>query len=80
MAEVGIDISTQTPRPWSDQEIEAADVVVTMGCGETCPVFPGTRYIEWDLPDPSGLSVDGIRPIRDEIEARVRGLLAELIR
>jgi protein-tyrosine-phosphatase len=79
MAEVGIDISAQTPRRWSDQEIEAADVVVTMGCGDTCPVFPGTRYIEWELPDPSGLTVDEIRPIRDQIETRVRGLLEELV-
>jgi arsenate reductase len=78
MAEVGIDISGQTPRHWSDQEIAAANVVVTMGCGDACPVFPGTRYVEWELPDPSGLPVDEIRPIRDEIETRVRGLLDEL--
>jgi protein-tyrosine-phosphatase len=79
MAETGIDISGETPRPWSDEAIRAADVVVTMGCGDTCPVFPGTRYVEWELPDPAGLSVAEIRPIRDEIEARVRDLFAELI-
>lgn len=79
MEEVGIDISGQTPQAWSEEEIEGADVVVTMGCGDTCPVFPGKRYIDWELPDPSGLSLSEIRPIRDEIGARVRGLLQELI-
>jgi protein-tyrosine-phosphatase len=79
MAEVGVDITGETPRAWSDDAIRAADIVVTMGCGDTCPVFPGTRYVEWELPDPSGLSVEEIRPIRDEIEARVRRLLDELI-
>jgi arsenate reductase len=78
MAEVGIDLSGETPKPWSHQQLRAADVVVTMGCGDTCPVFRGTRYVDWELPDPSGLPVDEIRPIRDEIEARVRGLLDEL--
>ena len=79
MEEVGIDISRQTPQAWSEEEIESADVVVTMGCGDTCPVFPGKRYIDWELPDPSGLSLSEIRPIRDEIGTRVRGLLQELI-
>jgi protein-tyrosine-phosphatase len=79
MAEVGIDISGQKPQPWSNEEIKAADVVVTMGCGDTCPVFHGTRYVEWELPDPSGLSLDEIRPIRDEIGIRVQDLLDELI-
>jgi protein-tyrosine-phosphatase len=79
MEEVGIDVADETPTLWSDESIGAADVVVTMGCGDICPVFPGTRYLEWDLPDPSGLSLDEIRPIRDSIEAKVRGLLDELI-
>jgi protein-tyrosine-phosphatase len=79
MAEVGIDIAGETPHLWSDDAIKDADVVVTMGCGDTCPVFPGTRYVEWDLPDPSGMSVVEIRPIRDAIETKVRALLDELI-
>lgn len=79
MREVGIDIAGETPRPWSDDAIRAADVVVTMGCGDTCPVFRGTRYIEWELPDPSNLSLDEIRPIRDDIGTRVRSLLDQLI-
>jgi arsenate reductase len=79
MAEVGIDIAEETPRFWSDEAIEAAEVVVTMGCGDQCPVVPGTRYIDWDLPDPAGLSPDDVRPIRDQIETRVRALLEELI-
>jgi protein-tyrosine-phosphatase len=78
MAERGIDISGEYPKPWTDEIVRAADVVVTMGCGDACPIFPGTRYIDWDLDDPAGLTVDDVRPIRDEIERRVRGLLAEL--
>jgi arsenate reductase len=78
MAERGIDISGEYPKPWTDEIVRAADVVVTMGCGDACPIFPGTRYINWDLDDPAGLTVDDVRPIRDEIERRVRGLLAEL--
>lgn len=78
MAEVGIDIATAEPQPWSDEMVRSADVVVTMGCGDTCPVFPGTRYIDWDLDDPHGLGVEAVRPIRDEIGRRVRGLLVEL--
>lgn len=78
MAEKGVDIGGELPQPWADEVIRAADIVVTMGCGDACPVFPGKRYLDWELDDPSGRTVDGVRPIRDEIEARVRGLLEEL--
>jgi uncharacterized protein (TIGR03089 family) len=78
MAERGIDISAQTPRRWTDDLVRAADVVITMGCGDTCPVFPGRRYEEWVLDDPAGLDVAAVRPIRDEIERRVRDLLVDL--
>ena len=78
MAERGIDISAEYPKPWTDEIVRAADVVITMGCGDACPVFPGRRYEEWVLPDPDGLDIDAIRPIRDEIERRVRTLLAEI--
>ena len=78
MAEVGIDITREFPKPWTDEIVQAADVVVTMGCGDACPFFPGKRYEEWVLPDPAGQSVDAVRPIRDDIEERVRRLLDEL--
>lgn len=78
MAEVGVDIAAELPQPWTDEIVRAADVVVTMGCGDTCPVFPGKRYVDWELDDPAGRDVAGVRPIRDEIGRRVRGLLAEL--
>jgi arsenate reductase (thioredoxin) len=78
MREVGIDISQEFPKPWTDDVVRAADVVVTMGCGDACPVFPGKRYEDWVLEDPAGRDVAAVRPIRDEIERRVRGLLAEL--
>lgn len=78
MREVGIDITGEYPKPWTNEIVRAADVVVTMGCGDTCPFFPGTRYENWDLPDPAGLSVEATRPIRDDIEQRVRHLLNEL--
>lgn len=78
MREVGIDISDQLPRPWTDETLGAADVVVTMGCGDTCPVIPGTRYLDWELADPAGRPIDQVRPIRDDIADRVRGLMAEL--
>jgi arsenate reductase (thioredoxin) len=78
MREVGIDISGEFPKPWTDEIVRAADVVVTMGCGDACPIFPGKRYVDWELDDPAGQSVAAIRPIRDEIERRVRGLLDEL--
>ncbi len=78
MAEVGIDIRGEQPKRWTDDIVRAADVVVTMGCGDACPVFPGKRYEDWELEDPAGMGVDAVRPIRDEIERRVRGLLASL--
>ena len=78
MAEVGIDITGQQPTAWTDAMLEAADVVITMGCGDTCPVYPGKRYLDWPLPDPAGQGVDAVRPIRDEIRERVLGLMVEL--
>jgi protein-tyrosine-phosphatase len=78
MAERGIDIAHEFPKPWTDEIVQAADVIVTMGCGDACPIFPGRRYEDWTLEDPAGLGVEAVRPIRDEIERRVRDLLAEL--
>jgi protein-tyrosine-phosphatase len=78
MAEVGIDIAAEYPKRWTDEIVRAADVVVTMGCGDACPYFPGKRYEDWELEDPAGKPVDAVRTIRDEIEGRVRTLLAEL--
>jgi len=78
MREVGIDITGEFPKPWTDEIVDAADVVVTMGCGDACPIFPGKRYEDWQLDDPAGQGVEDVRPIRDAIEARVRGLLASL--
>jgi protein-tyrosine-phosphatase len=78
MVENGIDISAAPPRRWTNADLDAADIVVTMGCGDTCPVVPATRYVDWNLADPDGLSVDGVRPIRHEIEQRVRTLLDDL--
>ncbi|WP_405577163.1 arsenate reductase ArsC [Streptomyces sp. NBC_01092] len=78
MSERGIDISREFAKPWTDEIVRAADVVVTMGCGDACPVFPGKRYLDWTLDDPAGKNVDDVRPIRDEIERRVRGLLDDL--
>ena len=80
MAEKGIDISGEIPQPWADEIVRAADVVVTMGCGDVCPVFPGKRYVDWELDDPSGQPIEVIREIRDDLGARVQGLLAELVR
>lgn len=79
MREVAIDISSETPRRWDDEEVGAADVVVTMGCGDECPYFPGVRYLDWELEDPAGKGVDDVRPVRDDIERRVRALLSELL-
>jgi protein-tyrosine-phosphatase len=79
MAERGIDITGEFPKPWTDEIVRAADVVVAMGCGDACPIFPGKRYLNWDLDDPAGLDVADVRPIRDEIERRVRGLLDETL-
>ena len=78
MAEVGIDIADAMPRRWTDETIGVADVVITMGCGDTCPFVPGKRYEDWELDDPAGQDVDAVRPIRDEIGQRVRALLASL--
>jgi arsenate reductase (thioredoxin) len=78
MEERGVDISREFPKPWTDETVRAADVVITMGCGDACPVFPGKRYEEWVLDDPAGQGVEDVRSIRDEIERRVRHLLAEL--
>jgi arsenate reductase len=78
MRERGIDISGEFPKPWTDETVRAADVVITMGCGDACPIFPGKRYEEWVLDDPAGQDVAAVRPIRDEIERRVRDLLDSL--
>ncbi|CPT76395.1 Putative arsenate reductase or tyrosine phosphatase [Mycobacteroides abscessus] len=78
MHEVGVDITGEYPKPWSVETVRAADVVVTMGCGDSCPYFPGKRYENWELADPAGKSVEAIRPIRDDIEQRVRRLLISL--
>ena len=78
MTEVGIDLSREFPKPLTDEAVREADVVITMGCGDACAIYPGKRYLDWDLPDPAGKPVEEIRPIRDEIERRVRELLSEL--
>jgi arsenate reductase (thioredoxin) len=78
MAEAGIDISAGIPRRLSDEDVRRADVVITMGCGDSCPIYPGKRYEDWDLQDPSGKDLDTVRAIRDEIEQRVRALVADL--
>jgi protein-tyrosine-phosphatase len=79
MDEVGIDLSKEFPKPLTTEAVEASDVVITMGCGDACPIFPGTRYLDWDLPDPAGKPVEDVRAIRDEIDRRVRALLGELV-
>ena len=79
MAEVGIDISAQRPKILTADAVQASDVVITMGCGDACPIFPGKRYLDWDLEDPAGQGVEAVRPIRDEIKARIQALLAELL-
>jgi len=78
MAEKGIDIRDQFPKPWTDETVGVADVIVSMGCGDACPVLPGKRYLDWELEDPAGKGVESVRPIRDDIEQRVRGLMVEL--
>ncbi|GGZ13448.1 arsenate reductase [Streptomyces olivaceoviridis] len=78
MAEVGIDIAAEVPKVLTVEAVQASDVVITMGCGDTCPVFPGKRYLDWELPDPAGQGVEAVRPIRDEIEKRIRGLVDEI--
>ncbi len=79
MDELGIDLSTAFPKPLTDEVVRAADVVITMGCGDACPVYPGKRYLDWQLDDPAGRGVDAVRPIRDEIDRRVRQLVTELL-
>ncbi|MGW0858108.1 arsenate reductase ArsC [Streptomyces sp. NPDC002690] len=78
MAEVGIDLSAETPKVLTIEAVQASDVVITMGCGDTCPVFPGKRYLDWALDDPAGQGIEAVRPIRDAIEQRIRNLLTEL--
>ena len=78
MAEIGLDISGEYPKPLTGDKVRAADVVITMGCGDACPVYPGKRYEDWDLPDPAGLDLAAVRPIRDAIRDRVRALVSEL--
>ncbi len=78
MAEVGIDLSSAVPKPWTDDVIRAADVIVTMGCGDSCPVLPGKRYLDWEVGDPAGLPVEAVRSIRDEIGGRVHAIIDEL--
>ncbi|MFI2259985.1 arsenate reductase ArsC [Streptomyces tubercidicus] len=78
MAEVGIDVSAEVPKVLTVEAVQASDVVITMGCGDTCPVFPGKRYLDWQLPDPAGQGVEAVRPIRDDIEQRIHGLLDEI--
>ncbi|WP_431219518.1 arsenate reductase ArsC [Leifsonia xyli] len=79
MAEVGIDIQGNTPKILTTEAVQESDVVITMGCGDTCPVFPGKRYEDWDLTDPAGRPIDEVRPIRDDIKARVQALLEDLL-
>ncbi|MGD0928070.1 MAG: arsenate reductase ArsC [Streptosporangiaceae bacterium] len=78
MAEIGLDLAGAFPKPLTGDHVKAADVVITMGCGDACPFYPGKRYLDWDLPDPAGLGLEGVRPIRDDIHQRVRRLLSEL--
>jgi len=78
MAEIGLDLSHEHPKPLTTGKVQAADVVITMGCGDACPVYPGKRYLDWDIPDPAGLTVAQVRSIRDDIRWRVQALLAEL--
>jgi arsenate reductase (thioredoxin) len=78
MAEVGIDIAREHPKRWTEETLGAADVIITMGCGDTCPVYPGKRYLDWELEDPAGRPVADVRPVRDDIERRVRALMADL--
>jgi arsenate reductase len=79
MREIGIDISKEYPKPLSDEAVQASDVVITMGCGDACPIYPGKRYEDWEFEDPAGKTVDQVRPIRDEIDRRIQALLSELL-
>ncbi|WP_182907545.1 arsenate reductase ArsC [Microbispora sp. H13382] len=78
MKEVGIDISGQTPQVLTPEAVQASDYVITMGCGDACPIFPGKKYLDWDLDDPAGKGVEAVRPIRDEIKTRIQDLIAEI--
>jgi protein-tyrosine-phosphatase len=78
MKEIGIDLSAETPKILTDEAALASDIIITMGCGDTCPVYPGKRYLDWSLPDPAGQGVEAVRPIRDEIERLIKGLIAEM--
>jgi protein-tyrosine-phosphatase len=80
MDELGLDLTKEFPKPLTTEAVQAADVVITMGCGDACPIFPGKRYLDWKLDDPAGRPIDEVRPIRDEIDRRVRSLLSELTR
>jgi arsenate reductase len=79
MREIGLDLTKGFPKPLTNEAVEASDVVITMGCGDACPIFPGKAYLDWDLIDPAGLSVEQVRPIRDEIDRRVQALLVDLV-
>ena len=79
MSEIGLDIAKEFPKPITDESVRAADVVITMGCGDACPIYPGTKHLDWDLADPAGRTVEDVRPVRDEIARRVRELLQELL-
>jgi len=79
MAEEGIDLSTQTPKILTTESVQASDVVITMGCGDACPIFPGKRYEDWELEDPAGKGIDTVRRVRDDIKARVQSLIGELL-
>ena len=79
MAEIGLDLSHEYPKPLTADNVQAADVVITMGCGDACPIYPGKRYEDWDLPDPAGLPVDQVRPIRDAIHDRIQALISDLV-
>jgi protein-tyrosine-phosphatase len=80
LAEIGLDVTKEFPKPLTDEVLRAADVVITMGCGDACPIYPGRRYLDWDLEDPAGKRLEDVRPIRDEIDRRVRDLIDELAR
>jgi protein-tyrosine-phosphatase len=79
MSEVGLDITAELPKPLTGEAVQAADVVITMGCGDACPIYPGKRYLDWALDDPAGKTLEQVRPIRDEIDRRVRTLAADLL-
>jgi len=79
MEEIGVNLGDELPKPLTDEVVQAADVVITMGCGDACPIYPGKRYEDWELDDPAGQDVESVRVIRDEIDARVRRLIADLL-